>query len=72
KKGENVDQIKKEIKLTQDVTAPFSKGTKLGTIILKKDGKVLHESPVEAKEDMEKAGVWTFFKRAMAEFVKWK
>ncbi|WP_222118967.1 D-alanyl-D-alanine carboxypeptidase family protein [Bacillus pumilus] len=72
KKGENVDQIKKEIKLSQDVTAPFSKGTELGTIVLKKDGKVLHESPVQAKEGMEKAGVWTFFKRAMAEFVKWK
>lgn len=67
-----MDQIKKEIKLSQDVTAPFSKGTELGTIVLKKDGKVLHESPVQAKEGMEKAGVWTFFKRAMAEFVKWK
>lgn len=67
-----MDQIKKEIKLSHDVKAPFSKGTELGTIVLKKDGKVLHESPVEAKEGMEKAGVWTFFKRAMADFVKWK
>ncbi|WP_412857149.1 D-alanyl-D-alanine carboxypeptidase family protein [Bacillus sp. 179-C3.3 HS] len=72
KKGENVDQLKKEIKLSQHVTAPFSKGTELGTIVLKKDGKILHESPVEAKEGMEKAGIWTFFKRTMADFVHWK
>ncbi|MGE6629451.1 D-alanyl-D-alanine carboxypeptidase family protein [Bacillus sp. NPDC077027] len=72
KKGANVDNIQKEIKLTHNVAAPFSKGTELGLMVLKKDGKVLHESPVEAKESMERAGLWTFFKRSMAEFVKWK
>lgn len=67
-----MDQIKKRNQIVSGCYGPFSKGTELGTIVLKKDGKVLHESPVQAKEGMEKAGVWTFFKRAMAEFVKWK
>ncbi|ATH92246.1 D-alanyl-D-alanine carboxypeptidase family protein [Bacillus glycinifermentans] len=71
KKGENIKAVKKEIKKKTDIQAPVKKGTELGTLVLKKDGKVLHESPLVAEKDMDKAGMWTLFKRTMTNWTKW-
>ncbi|MFN2745508.1 MULTISPECIES: D-alanyl-D-alanine carboxypeptidase family protein [Bacillus] len=71
KKGENMESVKKEVKLKDETQAPVKKGTELGTLVLKKDGKVLHESPLVAEKDMEKAGMWTLFKRTMTNWTKW-
>ncbi|MEC1734271.1 D-alanyl-D-alanine carboxypeptidase [Bacillus mojavensis] len=72
KKGEDMKHVKKEIKMNNNVSAPVKKGQELGTLELKKDGKVLAESPVVAKDDMEKAGYLTFLKRAMGDWTKFK
>ncbi|PLR90348.1 D-alanyl-D-alanine carboxypeptidase family protein [Bacillus halotolerans] len=72
KKGEDMKHVKKEIKMNNKVSAPVQKGQELGTLVLKKDGKVLAESPVVAKDDMEKAGYLTFLKRAMGDWTKFK
>ncbi|MFT0800383.1 D-alanyl-D-alanine carboxypeptidase family protein [Bacillus swezeyi] len=71
KKGENMESVKKEIKQKEDIHAPVKKGTELGTLVLKKDGKVLHESPLVAEKDMDQAGMWTLFKRTMTNWTKW-
>ncbi|NPC93146.1 D-alanyl-D-alanine carboxypeptidase [Bacillus sp. WMMC1349] len=71
KKGENVESVKKEIKQKGDIHAPVKKGTELGTLILKKDGKVLQESPLVAEKDMNQAGTWTLFKRTISDWTKW-
>ncbi|XYJ24164.1 hypothetical protein ACSE3M_00965 [Bacillus velezensis] len=65
-------QSKKEVKINGNVTAPVKKGEVLGSLVLKKDGKVLVESPVTAKDDMEKAGFLTFLKRTMGDWTKFK
>ncbi|MCY7784311.1 MULTISPECIES: D-alanyl-D-alanine carboxypeptidase DacF [unclassified Bacillus (in: firmicutes)] len=72
KKGEDMKNVKKEIKMNDNVSAPIQKGQELGTLILKKDGEVLAESPVAAKEDMKKAGFLTFLKRTMGDWTKFK
>ncbi|NTU25241.1 D-alanyl-D-alanine carboxypeptidase [Bacillus tequilensis] len=72
KKGEDMNNVKKEIKMKDNVSAPIQKGQELGTLILKKDGKVLAESPVAAKDDMKKAGFITFLKRTMGDWTKFK
>ncbi|MCY8203379.1 D-alanyl-D-alanine carboxypeptidase DacF [Bacillus sp. N12A5] len=72
KKGEDMKNVKKEIKMNDNVSAPIQKGQELGTLTLKKDGEVLAESPVAAKEDMRKAGFLTFLKRTMGDWTKFK
>ena len=64
--------VKKEIKMKDRYPGPdVKKGQELGTLVLKKDGKVLAESPVVAEKDMDKAGMWTMFKRTMRHWTKW-
>ncbi|WP_282627250.1 D-alanyl-D-alanine carboxypeptidase DacF [Bacillus subtilis] len=72
KKGEDMNDVKKEIKMKDNISAPIQKGQELGTLVLKKDGEVLAESPVAAKEDMKKAGFITFLKRTMRDWTKFK
>ncbi|MEC4029967.1 D-alanyl-D-alanine carboxypeptidase DacF [Bacillus subtilis] len=72
KKGEDMNDVKKEIKMKDNISAPIQKGQELGTLVLKKDGEVLAESPVAAKEDMKKAGFITFLKRTMGDWTKFK
>ncbi|MEC2332063.1 D-alanyl-D-alanine carboxypeptidase DacF [Bacillus subtilis] len=72
KKGEDMNDVKKEIKMKDNISAPIQKGHELGTLVLKKDGEVLAESPVAAKEDMKKAGFITFLKRTMGDWTKFK
>ncbi|CAF1863956.1 D-alanyl-D-alanine carboxypeptidase DacF [Bacillus subtilis] len=72
KKGEDMNDMKKEIKMKDNISAPIQKGQELGTLVLKKDGEVLAESPVAAKEDMKKAGFITFLKRTMGDWTKFK
>lgn len=72
KKGEDMNDVKKEIKMKDNISAPIQKGQELGALVLKKDGEVLAESPVAAKEDMKKAGFITFLKRTMGDWTKFK
>ncbi|MBU8569094.1 D-alanyl-D-alanine carboxypeptidase DacF [Bacillus subtilis] len=72
KKGEDMNDVKKEIKMKDNISAPIQKGQELGTLVLKKEGEVLAESPVAAKEDMKKAGFITFLKRTMGDWTKFK
>jgi len=72
KKGEDMNNVKKEIKMKDNISAPIQKGQELGTLVLKKDGEVLAESPVAANEDMKKAGFITFLKRTMGDWTKFK
>ncbi|MED3383605.1 D-alanyl-D-alanine carboxypeptidase DacF [Bacillus subtilis] len=72
KKGEDMNDVKKEIKMKDNISAPIQKDQELGTLVLKKDGEVLAESPVAAKEDMKKAGFITFLKRTMGDWTKFK
>lgn len=70
KKGEAIDDVKKEFVVKEDVKAPVKKGDVLGTLIIKKNNEVLSESPLVAKEDIEEASWWKLFKRTIGTFTK--
>lgn len=70
KKGEKVDDVTQEILMKNDIKAPVKKGDELGTLQLKKDGKLIAESKLVAEKDIEEASWWTMFKRVMGNFTQ--
>ncbi|MCD7033290.1 D-alanyl-D-alanine carboxypeptidase [Metabacillus sp. GX 13764] len=70
RKGEDLKKVTKEITVNKDIQAPVKKGQEIGSIIVKKDSKVLAKSPLVAEKDIPGASWWTFFKRALGEFTK--
>lgn len=70
KKGEKVDDVTQEILMKNDIKAPVRKGDELGTLQLKKDGKLIAESKLVAERDIDQASWWTMFKRVMGNFTK--
>lgn len=70
KKGEKVYDVTQEILMKNDIKAPVKKGDELGTLQLKKDGKLIAESKLVAEKDIDEASWWTMFKRVMGNFTK--
>jgi serine-type D-Ala-D-Ala carboxypeptidase (penicillin-binding protein 5/6) len=70
KKGEKTEDVKQKITLTKNLDAPIQKGDQVGTIELIKDGKVILESPLVAKNNVKEAGWWTLYKRSFGMFTK--
>ncbi|MGG4492049.1 D-alanyl-D-alanine carboxypeptidase family protein [Metabacillus idriensis] len=70
KKGGSVKDVTQEVVMKQNLKAPLKKGDELGKLILKKDNKVVVESPLVAEGDIEQAGWWTLFKRVLGDFSK--
>ncbi|MCM3675565.1 D-alanyl-D-alanine carboxypeptidase [Peribacillus simplex] len=62
----------KKITLDKDLAAPIKKGDEIGTLELKKNGKVYVESPIVAKETVENATWWQLYKRAFGMFTQAK
>ncbi|PLR76378.1 D-alanyl-D-alanine carboxypeptidase [Bacillus sp. V3-13] len=70
KKGENIENVKKQISIHSNLRAPITKGDQIGTLKLVKDGTTIVESPLVAKESVKEAGWWTLYKRAFGMFTK--
>jgi D-alanyl-D-alanine carboxypeptidase (penicillin-binding protein 5/6) len=70
KKGEKTKDVKQKILYKKDINAPVQKGDQVGTIKFIKDGKVILESPLVAKNNVKEASWWTFFKRSFGMFTK--
>lgn len=70
KKGEKVDDVKKEITYEKDVKAPIEKGQTIGTLKLVRNGETLVSSPLVAKDSINEANWWTLYKRAFGMFTK--
>lgn len=70
KKGEKTEDVKQKISLDKNLDAPINKGDKVGTIKLVKDGKVILESELVAKNDVKEASWWTLYKRSFGMFTK--
>jgi D-alanyl-D-alanine carboxypeptidase (penicillin-binding protein 5/6) len=62
----------KKITLDKDLDAPIKKGDEIGTLELKKNGKVYVESPIVAKETVDNASWWQLYKRAFGMFTQAK
>ena len=70
KKGEKTEKVKQKIIINKNINAPVTKGDRIGTIKLIKDGKVLLESPLVANKNVKEAGWWTLYKRSFGMFTK--
>lgn len=70
KKGEKVDDVKKEITYMKDLKAPIEKGQTIGTLKLVKNGETLVSSPLVAQAAIKEANWWTLYKRAFGMFTK--
>jgi serine-type D-Ala-D-Ala carboxypeptidase (penicillin-binding protein 5/6) len=70
KKGEKTQDVKQKVILQKNLKAPITKGDKVGTIKLLKNGKVILESPLVASKSVKEAGWWTLYKRAFGMFTK--
>ncbi|WP_391559499.1 D-alanyl-D-alanine carboxypeptidase family protein [Robertmurraya sp.] len=70
KKGEKVDDVKKEITYEKDLKAPIEKGQTIGSLKLVKNGETLVSSPLVAKASVKEANWWTLYKRAFGMFTK--
>lgn len=70
KKGEKTEDVKRKVTLDKNLNAPINKGDKVGTIQLVKDGKVVLESELVAKNKVEEATWWTLYKRSFGMFTK--
>ncbi|RID89295.1 D-alanyl-D-alanine carboxypeptidase [Peribacillus asahii] len=72
KKGSTAKDFTKKIMINKDLKAPIKKGDQIGTLQLKKDGKVYVESPIIAKEAVKEASWWQLYKRAFGMFSQTK
>ncbi|MCM3599709.1 D-alanyl-D-alanine carboxypeptidase [Robertmurraya korlensis] len=70
KKGEKVDDVKKEITYEKNLKAPIEKGQTIGTLKLVKNGETLVSSPLVANVSVKEANWWTLYKRAFGMFTK--
>ena len=68
KKGSNPKDFTQNIVINKDLQAPIQKGETIGTLQMKKDGKVFVESPIVAKEAINQASWWQLYKRAFGMF----
>lgn len=70
RKGEDIDEVKEQITLKEDLKAPLKKGDEIGTLKLVKDGKTIMETPLIAKNDVKEANWWILFKKSFGMFTK--
>jgi len=70
KKGEQLSDVKKSVKLKDHLKAPIKKGEPIGTLTIHKDGKQLVKTELVADQNVKPASWWHLFKRAIGLFTK--
>ncbi|MGM7701754.1 D-alanyl-D-alanine carboxypeptidase family protein [Pseudalkalibacillus sp. Hm43] len=68
KKGEKKLKLKTEIKIKKSLNMPIEKGDRLGTLVVKNNGKTVTESALVASENVPSANWWGLFKRTVGKF----
>lgn len=64
-KGEDMDNLHTEYELFDDLSLPIKAGDQVGTLYVKNDNEILMESPLTVEQSIEKASLFTLFKRAL-------
>jgi len=70
KKNDKKPNITSEAKLSKDLQLPLMQGDKVGTLIIKEDGKVLSKTDLVVKEDLQPASYFQLLKRTMQKIAK--
>ncbi len=69
-KGEDLDSMKTNIKMDQNITLPLKKGTSVGNLEIIKDNKVISSTDLIVSEDIKKANLVTLFGRTIQSFLR--
>ncbi|MFC4387715.1 D-alanyl-D-alanine carboxypeptidase family protein [Gracilibacillus marinus] len=69
-KGEDLDSVKTNIKMNQNITLPLKKGTSVGNLEIIKDNKVISSTDLIVSEDIKKANLVTLFGRTIQSFLR--
>lgn len=70
KKGEELSDIKTNVNINEEIDLPVKKGTRVGTLEVLQNEKVISKSDLVVKEDINKASLWKLFKRTVDDMVK--
>lgn len=70
KKGENIEDAKKQVSIQKNIKAPVQKGDQVGTLEIVREGKIVVKSPLVASENVREATWWELYKRAFGMFTK--
>lgn len=70
KKGGSSKEYTQKITMDKKLNAPIKQGDQIGTFKVIKDGKTLVNSPIVAKENIDKASWWEMYKRAFGMFTQ--
>ncbi|PGS48078.1 D-alanyl-D-alanine carboxypeptidase family protein [Bacillus sp. AFS041924] len=68
KKGEAINKLTKDIKLSKNIQAPIQKGQVVGVLVLKQGSKVLSKTELVANKSVSKASWYDLFKRTVGGF----
>ncbi|QTM99717.1 D-alanyl-D-alanine carboxypeptidase [Sediminibacillus dalangtanensis] len=70
KKGEPLENIDTNVVMQEDITLPLKMGDEVGKVEIVHNGKVLSETPLIVKENVDHAGYWQLFKRTFHAMLK--
>ncbi|MBS4194557.1 D-alanyl-D-alanine carboxypeptidase family protein [Lederbergia citri] len=70
KKGEQITNLTKDIKLNKHLKAPIHKGDEVGTLTITQNGKTLTHTKLVAEKNVKKATWWELYKRTFGMFTK--
>ncbi|MFC5714120.1 D-alanyl-D-alanine carboxypeptidase family protein [Thalassorhabdus alkalitolerans] len=65
-KGLKLEDISEKVEMNKNLKAPIKKGETIGKFVVEKDGEVLAETDIVAREDVKEATWWGLFKRTLA------
>lgn len=68
KKGYKVGELTYELNVS-NIKAPINRGDKVGTLIIKEDGKTINNVDVTVNENIEKAGFITMYGRYLSDII---
>ncbi|WP_100331471.1 D-alanyl-D-alanine carboxypeptidase family protein [Bacillus xiapuensis] len=70
RQGEKNKGYQQQIQLKGDIHAPVKKGDKLGELKILQNGQTVSKTSLIAKEDVDKASWWQFYKKVFHAFTK--
>ncbi|MFB1050440.1 D-alanyl-D-alanine carboxypeptidase family protein [Paraliobacillus sp. JSM ZJ581] len=69
-RGTDVSGVETTVKINKHMTLPLEKGSKVGVLQVKHNGKIITETPLLLEHSMKQANMWKLFKYSMRKLVK--
>jgi len=70
KKGQQIENVEREVTYNDKIELPLKKGQEVGTLTITSNGEPLSKTKLIVNENVSNAGLWSLLKRSMNEMVK--